>query len=271
MERPVIAKHVFEVSRKEYLTPHYIRVTLHGEGAKDFSQCDLGANNKIMVPPAGHKKVKLSVWDEATQQYILPAEHERPLIRTYTHRAIDVENNQIVIDFVNHGDNGPASRWARSAEVGDQLGVAMKLRPTVLYPEADWYLLVGDATALPVLSVILESLPATAQGHCIVEVPTQEDVLEDFSHPGFTVDWLFNADPEAGSEIFQAVQSVEIPTDAATFSYVACEYTTVRQIRQYYKEQLSWDKQRFYAFSYWKAGVAEDKSAVERREEKHSS
>lgn len=269
--KPQIAKHVFKVFKKEFLTPHYIRVTLQGEGAKDFAKCDLGANNKIMVPPRGMKEVKLAVWDEEKNEWALPPEHERPLIRTYTHRSIDADNNLIVIDFVNHGDNGPASAWARHAEIGDQLGVAMKIRPTVLYPEADWYLLVGDATALPVMNVILECLPPTARGHCIFEVPTPEDAKIAVLHPGFSVDWLYNEHPENGSTLFERVKEVNVPNSATTFAYVACEYSSVKHIRQHFKEERAWANKEFYAFSYWKAGVAEDKSAQVRQDEKQEN
>lgn len=269
MERPHIAKHVFKVFKKEYLTPHYIRVILQGEGAKDFAKCDLGANNKIMIPPTGQKEVKLAVWDEEKNEWALPPEHERPLIRTYTHRGIDADNNLIVIDFVNHGDNGPASAWARQAGVGDQLGVAMKIRPTILYPESDWYLLVGDATALPVLNVILESLPPTAKGHCIFEVPTTEDEKIAVSHPGFSIEWLHNEHPENGSDIYKRVQEVDTPGDGVHFAYVACEYNSVKNIRQHFKEERKWTNKEFYAVSYWKAGLAEDKSAQVRHDEKH--
>ncbi|MCL7988197.1 siderophore-interacting protein [Sphingobacterium sp. lm-10] len=267
MERPVIAKHVFRVWAKEYVTPHYIRVTLEGEGAQAFAPCSLGANNKIMIPPSGQKAVKLAVWDDANSEWILPAEHERPIIRTYTHRAIDTENNRIILEFVDHGDAGPASSWARRAEKGDELGVAMKIKETQLYPTADWYLLVGDATAIPVLHVILESLPPEAKGHCIVEVHSADDVQADFSHPGFSIDWVFNAHPEKGSTLYQKVLEADIPEGKESFGYVACEYQSVKQIRAHFKHTLGWDNKSFYAFSYWKAGTAEDKSAQDRREE----
>lgn len=269
MEKPVIAKHIFHVYSKEYLSPHYIRVTLQGEGAKDFARCDLGANNKIMIPPAGQKEVKLAVWNKEANEWVLPPEHERPFIRTYTHRAIDVAKNLIAIDFVNHGDNGPASAWARHAAVGDQLGVAMKIRPTVHYPKADWYLLVGDATALPILSVILESFPSSAKGHCIIEVPTPQDRQDAAIPAGFSVEWLYNAHPEEGSLLPDYVRAVKIPTSSPTFAYIACEYRSVKTIRHYFKEELNWTNKSYYAFSYWKAGAAEDKSAHVRQEEKH--
>jgi len=268
MEKVQIAKHVFQVLNKEYITPHYIRVTLQGEGAKDFAFCTLGANNKIMVPPAGQKKVKLSTIDPNTGEVILPPESERPTIRTYTHRAIDVEKNQIVIDFVNHGENGPASRWALNAEKNDELGVAMKIRKTDLVPDVDWYFLIGDATALPVLSVILEAMPAHATGHCLVEVSGEEDILHALNHPGFTFQWLFNADPEQGSDLATVAQQVIIPEQPSRFAYVACEYSSVKRLRQYFRQELNWTTKELYAFSYWKSGITEEQSAAERLEEK---
>lgn len=270
MEKPNIGKHVFEVVRKEFVTPHYIRVWLQGEGAKDFQQCTPGANNKIFIPPPGENKVQFATFDAEKGEWVMPDEHIKPLVRTYTHRAIDAVTNEIVIDFINHGENGPASSWALKAEVSDQLGVAMKLRKTVLYPDVDWYFLIGDATAIPVLSCILESLPKEARGHCLIEVATPEDKHPEVKHDGFTIQWLYNEHPEAGSSLAAEVRKVELPSALLKFAYVACEYRSVKDIRHYFREELQWNNQDLYAFSYWKAGVAEDKSAQERREEKQA-
>lgn len=257
-----IATHVFTVVSKEYLSPHYIRVRLKGEGAKDFAICTLGVNNKIFVPPAGVDKVYLP--DEATE---IEA-HQKSIMRTYTHRAIDVDKQEIVIDFVDHGDAGPASAWAGRAQQGDELGVAMKLMNKPLYPTVDWYLLAGDATAIPVLTCILESLPSTAKGHCIIEVGSPEEQLAEVRHPGFTIEWVYTNEQAAVSSLVDAVHNVSIPEGHSHFAYVACEYSSVKAIRAYFKESLQWNNVDFYAFSYWKKGEAEDKSGEARRQEK---
>lgn len=259
---------VFTVVDKEYMTPHYVRVKLTGDGVKDLADCTIGVNNKIFIPPAGVDEVHFAQWDDATASWIAQDEAVKPIVRTYTHRAIDLAENTISIDFVDHGDVGPASSWARKAQAGDQLGVAMKLGASELYPAVDWYLLAGDATAIPVLASILESLPKTAKGHCLIEVATLEDMHPEVKHEGFTIQWLFNEDPGAGSELADEVRKIHIPEGKTHFAYVACEYASVRQIRQYFRQELGWGKDEFYAYSYWKSGVAEDRSVMDRQKEK---
>ncbi|MCY4779592.1 siderophore-interacting protein [Sphingobacterium sp. UT-1RO-CII-1] len=270
MSKMKVGQHVFTLVDKEYITPHYVRVRLHGEGTQDFANCTIGVNNKIFIPPAGVKDVAFAKYDEALGEWVAPDESVKPIVRTYTHRAIDVARNEITIDFVDHGDVGPASSWARNAVTGDQLGVAMKLGTSELCPAVDQYLLVGDATAIPVLVSILEGLPKTAKGYCIIEVATLEDVHPEVKHEGFKIQWLFNPQPEEGSELAATVRKVVLPENNTHFAYVACEYRAVREIRAYFRTELGWNKDDFYAYSYWKAGVAEDKSVGDRQAEKSS-
>lgn len=170
-----IIRSVLTVTRKTYITPTYLRVYLTGNDIPLFAETTVGANNKILIPPPGVEEIHFPKFDPITQTMIAPAASVKPFIRTYTHRGIDLNNNEIWIDFIAHGDEGPASAWAISARKGDVLGVMMKRVKKELFPQAASYFLVGDATALPVISVILEQLPSEAEGIAIIEVNSKED------------------------------------------------------------------------------------------------
>ncbi|HLW62515.1 MAG TPA: siderophore-interacting protein [Flavobacterium sp.] len=263
------ARKVFNLKSKEYLTPHYIRITLSGD-VSVFRNTTIGDNNKIFIPPKGVSKVYLPELDPENSTWIHPPQEVAPFVRTYTHMGIDVEKGELIIDFVNHSENGPASAWAINSVIGDELGVAMRTEPKELFPkEADWLLLVGDLTALPVISSILKKLPKTVKGVCIIEVPTKEDeqVLETNAAVDFI--WLYNSHPEIDSELANEVKKVKLGT-ANKFGFVACEFSSVKEIRSYLRKEIGWTSAELQAYSYWKSGVAEDKSVTDRQTEKNS-
>ncbi|MFP3593772.1 siderophore-interacting protein [Chryseobacterium sp. SIMBA_038] len=260
---------IAEVARKEYITEHYIRVYLYSPDVHLFKDATIGDNNKIAVPPKGLNEIHFPSLDQETHQWIYPAKEVAPSIRTYTHRGINVEKNEIFIDFVDHGDGGPASRWAREAEVGSKLGVMMRLGSKELCPQADWYLLVGDGTAIPVLGAILETLPETVKGVCILEVHGKEDEQILKTNADITFIWVYNSEPHGKSDLTQVVKTVEIP-ETSKFGYVATEFLSVKEIRSYLRKEKNWTQQELYAYSYWKAGVAENESQADRQKEKNA-
>ena len=255
-QKPV--REVMTVIDKQMLTPHYIRIylTAQPDTIANIATMTIGANNKVAIPI--DKTQPLDLEDKSSF-----------VIRTYTHRGVDVEKQQVWIDFVAHGDEAPASGWATHAQVGDELGVMMKPKNKALCPETDHILLVGDATAIPVLGAILQDLPATTSGHCIIEVHDKEDEQDLPTEANMTMTWLHNADPMHGSQLVDAVKEMTLPkVGQSRFAYVASEFASVKAIRQYLKGEQQWSRDELYAFSYWKAGVAEDQSASARREEK---
>jgi|SRR5690554_940987 len=269
-QKKATASKVLKMKGKEYITPHYIRVTLTGDVA-DFANTTLGDNNKIFIPPKGVQKVYLPKIDSETKSWIHPPSAVAPYVRTYTHMGIDLEKEELTIDFVNHGEDGPASSWALNAQIGDELGVAMRTEPKELFPEtADWFLFAGDLTALPVIASILKTLPQNAKGVCIFEVPTKEDEqLLKSNAPEIDFIWLHNPHPEKGSSLANEVKKVQLAT-THKFGFVACEFSSVKEIRNYLRNDCKWTSKELHAYSYWKIGVAEDKSVKERQAEKNS-
>ncbi len=258
---------VAEVTKKEYITPHFIRVYLHSEDVLQFKDTTIGDNNKIAIPPEELNEIYFPDWDG--HQWIHPSKEVAPSIRTYTHRGINFKTNELFIDFVDHGDGGPASKWARDAEKGSKLGIMMRTERKELYPQVDWYFLIGDGTAIPVLSAILETLAETAKGVCVIEVHGKEDEQKIETKADIEFIWVHNPDSHLGNNLTETVRNVVIP-ETSKFGYLACELSTVKEIRSYFRKEKNWKQSELYAYSYWKAGVAQDESQTERRKEMNS-
>src|SRR5690606_28272772 len=202
---------------------------------------------------------------------VVPEGSEPPVVRTFTHRGIDLEANEVWIDFVIHGDEGPASSWARRAQAGDVLGVAMKRGPSELIPAADEYVLAGDMAAVPVMGAILESLPPSSRASVVLEVHGPEDELPLTTRARAEIRWLHNPDPVRGSLLPDAVRALRLPAGALRrFAYGAAELRAVRALREHFRLKEGWERDELYAYSYWKADAPEDVSEPERRRERDS-
>jgi len=255
------------VIRKETITPHFVRIYFTADNLSDLANTTIGVNNKILIPPPSINKIHFPKLDIEKNELILPPQELRPVVRTYTHRGIDLNKNELWIDFVVHGDEGPASAWAIEAKKGSQLGVMMKGGKKQLYTKASNYLLVGDATAIPVLSAILEDLSANEKGVCIIEVFSKEEEQKIYTQAKMEFIWLYNQHPQQGSKLYEVVKQQTLPQHDRS-AYVAAEFQTVKNIRNYLRKEQHWKREEVYAFSYWKAGQAEDQSQSDRHQER---
>lgn len=158
---------MLQVIRANPITPSMIRVTLSGDELPGFTTAAHDDHVKLFFPAAGSNQLVLPrlgpdgpVFTEGAQ---------RPAARDYTPRRYDPIANELDIDFVLHGD-GPASSWAADAQPGQFLGVGGPRGSYVLSDEFDWYLLLGDETAIPAIDRRLRELPARSHAIVIVEV-----------------------------------------------------------------------------------------------------
>ncbi len=192
------------------LSPGFVRVTLSSPELEHFTDVGLDQRVKLVLPLADSGLAHFPIdgddddwsWWQAWRE--LPAERQNP-IRTYTARSIRPLDGEIDIDFVCHGDTGPASAWARRAGVGDEVVVVgPDARSSVAPMGIEWnpghattLLLVGDETAVPAISAICQSLDQDARGRVILEVPSPSDILPIAAPSGVDVTWLPRATPAA--------------------------------------------------------------------------
>jgi NADPH-dependent ferric siderophore reductase len=123
------------VARIEHITPRLVRVTFTSNELADFSS------------PAHDDHIKV----------FFPAQGEQQCMRDFTPRAFDVDAGTLVVDFALH-DNGPSMKWVSSVQVGETIEIGGPRGSTVVPDDFDWYLLVGDETALPAIGRRVEEL-----------------------------------------------------------------------------------------------------------------
>lgn len=263
-EKVKIAKEKFVLKKKEFVTPHLIRLFLGSEDVEVFKGTTLGGSCKLLFPPLGIRDIHYAEFDAENKKWISPSDKFKPVSRTYTLRGVDTVHNELMIDVANHGENGAGSRWANQARVGDSIGVSMKEKKKELIPTTDFILLAADLTGLPVISVIIESLPVTTKGIVCIEVPSKEDIHPIASKAGLDFKWVVNPFVGKGTALADLVQQQNLPKRKAgkRYVYAAAESQSIKSIKSFLKDDLEWKKDEFFCTSHWKAGKAE-KNALE--------
>ncbi|MEM9360349.1 MAG: siderophore-interacting protein [Pseudomonadota bacterium] len=247
------------VSRAWRLTPNMIRVVFSGPELADFPAGRDGGNCKLMLPEP----------DESREQFAKRlTDGPPPVRRTYTVRKFDSEKQELSIDFVAHGDEGPASRWATLAKPGDFLGFAGPSMPKVNHFEADWYLVAADPSAIPVAAATFEAMPRNASGLAIFEVTSLEDRQELAIPEGFDVHWLVQPDPHQPSTAQEdLLRSVPWPQGRIQ-TCIAGESGVVRSLRAFLHQEKQLPREDTYISGYWKIGLVEDEHQKFKRAEK---
>ena len=206
------------VARIVPLTPNFVRVTLSGDELERFSSVGLDQRIKIVLPlDHGFTPMPDGVVDWFTWWRDLPDELRNP-IRTYTVRAFRPDARELDIDFVAHGDTGPASRWVGSAGIGSELqivGPVVPESPDDLPDGAAEFalgvsnrvMIAGDETAAPAICAILEALDAQTVGHVFIEVPTAADALPVTAPSGVEVVWVPRDGAQHGARMTSHVHS----------------------------------------------------------------
>lgn len=224
-----------------------IRVTFSGPELAGFPEGREGANCKLMLPEPGEDRATFV--DRLTNG---PA----PARRTYTLRHYRPELLELDIDFVAHGDNGPASRWASHAQHGDFLGFAGPSQVKLASYHADWYL---------VAAATLEAMPRNAKGDALFEI-TSEDDRQDIDAPeGIDMHWLVHHDPTAPStQQEEFIRALHWP-DGCIQTCIAGEAGVVRALRAFLHQEKYLPRENTYISGYWKIGLVEEEHKKEKR------
>lgn len=235
----IITRHRHDLKRREltvtqafHLTPQMIRIVLEGEDMAGFTS----------LAPDDHVKL------------IFPSGADTPLMREYTPRAFD--GRSLTLDFALH-EAGPATEWARNARPGDVLTVAGPRGSAVVTAAFDWWLLIGDETALPAIGRWAEELPGDMRLITLGAVADTEERQAFATKAPYEAHWCHRPAAQAAdpAPLVAAARALDLP-EGRGFIWIAAEARVARSLRDHFLAQghpRHWMK----AAGYWTLGVAD--------------
>ncbi|MFD4239416.1 siderophore-interacting protein [Streptomyces sp. NPDC058542] len=263
---PVTCVRVTDVER---ITPRTARIGFTADELPGLLEDRPDQQLKLCLPRAGQTVPRLPEqhaddpygmrWYES---FLAIPEAERPWMRSFTVRSYDRERNVMTVDFVLHGEGGPASRWGAAARAGDVLGM---VGPSSLYarplPAARRMLLAGDETALPAIATVLEALPAGAGAVVFAEVADAGEERELPSAAGGSeVRWVHR---DRGGSLAAAVREAGPGLDGVDAAWVAGEASAVRALRRHLVEERRLPRAAVEFSGYWRRALTQDDAPTE--------
>lgn len=289
--------HRVRVARRRRISPGFVRVTFTGPSLDGFADPGRDQRIKLILPASDGRLDAMPIRDGWYAAWRALPDSSRPVIRTYTTRAVRPEAREVDVDLVVHEPCGPAGRFASDCREGDAVilagpntraagdpgGVDFRLPPS-----ADRVLVAGDETALPAIARILESLPAHVRGTALVEVPHAEDGAQLPQHPAVAVRLLVRGDRPVGALLPEAVRRAaetlgaggtaappedvdvdggllwEVPEAAdpsagggGLYAWLAGEAGVIKGLRRTLVADLGVDRRSVAFMGYWRQGRAE--------------
>ena len=299
------------VSAIQDLSSGFRRFTFTDPSLATFADPGFDQRIKLVFPLTGvdySELLETTDWYDTWRQ--LPDERRHPL-RTYTTRYVRAADCELDVDVVVHGEAesavaageatvGPASVWIANAKVGDELLI---LGPNAEYDgepggvdfvppaQTEQFLIAGDETAAPAISVILEQLPRKARGIAVLEVPSVDDAGYLPKHPGIEVRVVPRADAAHGSALVaatreavaeiapegtpQSVEEIDVDSDllwevprhakggaalkrTTLYAWLAGEAGAVKTLRRHLVSERGIDRRTVAFMGYWRLGKSEN-------------
>ena len=224
-----------------------LRVTFSHKDLIDFPDNKIGGYVKFMF------------YDE---------EQKQNLVRPYTIRDFRKKSLELDIDFAIHSENtGYATDWALNANIGDEIFISGPSPKNLINMNLNWFLFIGDMSALPAISVNLEELPSHAKGYAIIEILSIKDKQKIKKPQNLSLHWIINPKPENYSiELLKKINLIKW-YDKKPSVWVACEFNKMRKLRDFFQKEKEIDKKEMYISSYWKSGLNQEQHKILKKED----
>jgi NADPH-dependent ferric siderophore reductase len=246
-----IPTHLTHIVAARALTPGVRRLTFAG-GLERYRTAGPDSFAYVLLPPPGRRELTIGTDFTWTSCFAMP-EAERPVGAYYTVRHHRPEAGEIDIDVALHDHAGPAASWAATARAGDPVAL-WGPRTTYRPPGATLeLLLVADATALPAVGAIVESLGSHQRARIVVEVEDEHEHQALRSPADLAVTWLHREGTPAGCSpaLADAVRALPRP-EAPTYVWGGGESRAMTEVRRHVRHTWGLPREQVSLTPYWR-------------------
>lgn len=226
---------------KESPTPRMLRLGFHSAELHDFTSPSPDDHVKLFFPGTDGGAASM---------------------RDFTPRRFERERGILVIDFALH-DGGPANDWAVSAQIGDTLEIGGPRGSTVVSDDFDWYLLIGDETALPAIGRRVEELRPGVPVATFAVVDSEAEIQHFRTEAAWQPTWVTRKAPADDAALLRAaLAGYEFPPGEG-FVWIAAEADVARDLRRLIVDERGHPRTWTKAAGYWKRGEADAHERIE--------
>jgi NADPH-dependent ferric siderophore reductase len=230
--RHELRKRQLVVSGVEALTPRMRRIRFTSPELADFTSPSPDDHIKLFFPQPD-------------------ARSGEPAMRDFTPRAFDTSAKSLTIDFALHG-SGPATEWAARAQVGEPLEIGGPRGSSIIPDDFDWYLLVGDESALPAIGRRVEELRAGVPVTTVVAVAHEGEAQTFVTRADWRPTWGVRGEPGTNDgELLRGALAGFSPPAGDGFVWIAGEAALVHEVRAYFVEERRHPTAWLKAAAYW--------------------
>ncbi|MDF0491435.1 siderophore-interacting protein [Sphingomonas sp. H39-1-10] len=222
----------------ERLTPRMLRIGFISPDLHDFVSASADDHIKLFFPENN------------------AAEGGQPCMRDFTPRSFDTVHGRIVIDFALH-DAGPATQWAAAARIGDTLEIGGPRGSAIIPDDFDWYLMIGDETALPAIGRRVEELRSQVPVVTMAVVASTQETQSFETQAAWTPIWTVRDGTADDAVLLRAVLKDWEPPAGEGFVWIAAESSVARAIRSYIVDERGHPREWTKAAGYWTRGLAD--------------
>jgi NADPH-dependent ferric siderophore reductase len=169
-------------------------------------------------------------------------------VRTYSVWNYDRKNQTIDMAVCTHS-NGIGSKWIRELKIDDKIYFSKPKGNFIIDNTGDFYIFIGDISALGHLYEIRRNLPADKKVYSLIYSDKTEDFFEDLENKAKFSFKKLNQNPS--EQISKDITELATTTNGKGIVYIGGDGRVCVELNKYFRQVLKWNTKQIKTKPFW--------------------